>query len=292
MMRLHLQLILLFSIWIHLTAFSQERVITGKVVSKEDGQPVPGVNVVVQGTTRGTTTNVDGSFNLPLEPSDNTLIFSFIGYKTQSVTIGTLTNLDIVLESEATSLQEVVVVGYGVQKKTDITGATANVKGEELSRQPVLTAAQAMQGKVAGLQIISSGQPGSSPQIRMRGASTALAGTTALYVVDGVLTDDITNINTADIVDINILKDASAAAIYGSRGANGVIIITTRSGANGKIKVTYTNNIGFRQAANLVDMANAAEYSNYRQAATGLPVPAPLDNANTNWYKTILRNAM
>src|SRR6185369_2190964 len=183
------------------------------------------------------------------------------------------------------------VVGYGVQKKTDITGATANVKGEELSRQPVLTAAQAMQGKIAGVQIISSGQPGSSPQIRMRGVSTALSGTTALYVVDGVLTDDISNINTADIVDINILKDASAAAIYGSRGANGVVIITTRTGS-GKIKITYNNNIGFRQAANLVAMANTAEYSNYRQAATGQIVPPPLDNANTDWYKTILRNAM
>jgi len=184
----------------------------------------------------------------------------------------------------------VVVVGYGEQKKSDITGATANVKGEELAKQPVLTATQAMQGKVAGVQIIASGQPGSSPQIRVRGVGTALSGTTSLYVVDGVLTDDISNINTADIVEMNVLKDASAAAIYGSRGANGVVIITTRKGAVGALKVTYNNNIGIRQAANLVKMANNAEYANYIQAAVGSPPPA--SNYSTDWYGTILRTAL
>lgn len=272
------------------TGVGQSRTVTGKVTSKEDSQGLPGVNVLVQGTARGTSTDADGNFTLSLEASDNALVFSFIGYKTQIVPIGTQTNFTITLESEAAQLQEVVVVGYGVQKKSDVTGAVANVKGDELSKQPVLTATQAMQGKVAGVQIISSGQPGSSPQIRLRGVSTALSATTALFVVDGVLTDDISNINSADIVDMNILKDASAAAIYGSRGANGVIIITTRSG-NGKLKVSYNNNVGFRQAANLVAMANAAEYSNYRQAATGQPVQV-IDNANTNWYNTILRNAL
>ncbi len=271
---------------------AQDRVVTGKVTAKEDGQGLPGVNVLVQGTARGVTTDAEGNYKISLEAGDKALSFSFIGYKSQLVEVGNQSNVSVVLESEATNLQEVVVVGYGVQKKSDITGATANIKGEELSKQPVLTATQALQGKVAGVQIITSGQPGASPQIRLRGVSTALSGTTALFVVDGVLTDDISNVNTADIVDMNILKDASAAAIYGSRGANGVIIITTRSGASGKLKVTYNNNVGFRQAANLVAMADAAEYSNYRQAATGLPVPTPLDNANTNWYKTILRNAM
>jgi TonB-linked SusC/RagA family outer membrane protein len=271
--------------------FAQEKTITGKVTAKEDAQGIPGVNVVLQGTALGTTTDADGKFELRYNDPINgkTLSFSFIGYKTQVIQIGDQTNIDVVLESEATSLQEVVVVGYGVQKKSDITGATANVKGEELYKQPVLTATQAMQGKVAGIQIISSGQPGSSPQIRVRGVSTALAGTTALYVVDGVLTDDISNINTADIVDMNVLKDASAAAIYGSRGANGVIIITTKKGASGKIKVSYNNNIGFRQAANLVPMANTAEYNNYVQASTGV-IP-PSSAYNTDWYKTILRNA-
>ncbi len=266
-----------------------QRTVQGTVTSKDDGQPIPGVNVVVQGTTTGTATDVDGKFSLSLPPGQNTLNFSFLGYVTQTITVGEQSVIDIALATDTQTLEEVVVVGYGVQKKSDITGSTATVGGAELIRQPVLTATQAMQGKVAGVQIISSGQPGSSPQIRIRGVGTTLSGTTSLYVVDGVLTDDISNINTADIVDMNILKDASSAAIYGSRGANGVIIITTKRGSNGKLKIDYNNNIGIRQAANLVQMANSREYSNYVQAATG---SAPATSSyDTDWYKTILRNA-
>jgi TonB-linked SusC/RagA family outer membrane protein len=269
-------------------AMAQSRTITGVVTGAEDGQPIPGVNVVVVGTSRGTVTNLDGGWTLELQSGENSISFSFIGYKTQTIEVGDRTKIDIVLASDTETLEEVVVVGYGVQKKSDITGATVNVKGEELVRQPVLTATQALQGKVAGLQVISSGSPGSSPQIRVRGVGTTLAGTTSLFVVDGVLTDDISNINTADIVDMNVLKDASAAAIYGSRGANGVIIITTKKGAEGKLKISYNNNIGFRQAANLVEMANSAEYSNYVQAATGNAPPT--SSYDTDWYGTILRN--
>ncbi|MBL0744271.1 SusC/RagA family TonB-linked outer membrane protein [Chryseolinea lacunae] len=268
---------------------AQNRTVTGKVTDAEDGSPLPGVSVLVQGTTRGMATDLNGAYSLELGPGEDVITFSFIGYKAQTITVGDQTTVNVVMETDATQLNEVVVVGYGEQKKSDITGATANVKGEELSKQPVLTATQAMQGKVAGVQIISSGQPGASPQIRVRGVGTALSGTTSLYVVDGVLTDDITNINTADIVDMTILKDASAAAIYGSRGANGVIIITTRKGSVGAMKITYNNNIGIRQAANLVQMANSAEYSNYVQAAVGTPPPA--SSYNTDWYKTILRTA-
>lgn len=267
---------------------AQNRVITGTVTDASDQSPIPGANVIVQGTSKGTATDGEGKYSLELAPGENAITISFIGYKTLTVSVGEQSTVDVALESDAQTLEEIVVVGYGEQKKTDITGATANVKGEELLKQPVLTATQAMQGKIAGVQVITSGQPGSSPQIRIRGVSTALSGTTALYVVDGVLTDDISNINTADIVDINILKDASAAAIYGSRGANGVIIITTRKGVSGALKVGYNNQIGFRQAANLVEMADAAEYANYSQAATG--AVAPGSPYNTDWYQTILRN--
>jgi TonB-linked SusC/RagA family outer membrane protein len=276
-------LILLF-----VEAFGQKTV-EGTITSKDDNQPLPGVNVVVQGTSLGTATDIEGKYSLSLAEGQNTLVYSFIGYRTQTIDVGDQTVIDVQLESDVQNLEEVVVVGYGIQKKSDITGATANIKGTELFRQPVLTATQAIQGKVAGVQIISSGQPGSSPQIRVRGVSTALGGTTSLYVVDGVLTDDISNINTADIVDINILKDASAAAIYGSRGANGVIIITTKKGKSGDLQISYNNNIGIRQAANLVEMANSTEYSNYVQAATGKAPPA--SEYNTDWYKTILRTA-
>jgi TonB-dependent starch-binding outer membrane protein SusC len=270
---------------------AQSKLIKGKITSIEDGKSVelPGVNVVVEGSAKGTTSDVEGNYTIDVTAADKLLSFSFIGYQTKSIKIAEQTIINVILETDTRQLEEVVVVGYGVQKKSDITGSTANVKGDELYKQPVLTATQALQGKVAGVQIISSGQPGSSPQIRVRGVSTALAGTAALYVVDGVLTDDISNINTADIVDMNVLKDASSAAIYGSRGANGVIIITTKKGVSGKLVVSYNNNIGIRQAANLVEMANSAEYSNYVQAATGNIPPAT--NYNTDWFKTILRNA-
>src|SRR5689334_13200104 len=186
------------------------QVITGKVISSEDNQPMPGVNVVVPGTTKGVATDAEGNYSIELAAGENSLSFTFIGFKTQTVEVGGRAVIDISLESDEVTLQEVVVVGYGIQKKSDITGSTASVKGEELTKQPVLTATQALQGKVAGVQIISSGQPGSSPQIRVRGVSTAFGGTTSLYVVDGVLTDDISNINTSDIISMNILKDASS----------------------------------------------------------------------------------
>ena len=270
-------------------ALAQSRTVNGLVTGADDGQPIPGVNIIVQGTNKGTTTDMNGKYSIELITGENALVFTFVGYKAQTIEVGQREVINVVLEIDATELEEVVVVGYGIQKKSDITGSTANVKGEELTKQPVLTATQAIQGKVAGVQIISSGQPGSSPQIRVRGVSTALAGTTSLYVVDGVLTDDISNINTADIVDMNILKDASSAAIYGSRGANGVIIITTKKGVEGAIKVTYNNNIGIRQAANLVEMANSDEYRNYVQAATATAPPA--SSFDTDWYNTILRTA-
>jgi len=269
---------------------AQTRTISGNVKASDDGLGIPGVNVLIRGTQKGVATDIEGAFKLELLAGEDVLIFSFIGYKSQTVSVGQRITLEITLEPDATELDEIVVVGYGVQKKSDITGSTANVSGGELLKQPVLTATQALQGKVAGVQIISSGQPGSSPQIRVRGVSTALGGTTSLYVVDGVLTDDISNINTADIIEMNILKDASSAAIYGSRGANGVIIITTKKGISGKLQINYNNNIGFRQAANLVEMANSAEYSNYVQAATG---EAPPSTAyDTDWYGTILRTAL
>jgi TonB-linked SusC/RagA family outer membrane protein len=269
--------------------FAQGRTVTGTVTSGDDKAPIPGVNVVVQGTSKGTVTDIDGKYSIELAPAENVLVFSFVGFTSQTISVDQQTTINVELAADSKVLDEVVVVGYGIQKKSDITGATANVSGEQLFKQPVLTATQAMQGKVAGVQIISSGQPGSSPQIRIRGVSTALSGTTALYVVDGVLTDDISNINTADIVEMSILKDASAAAIYGSRGANGVVLITTKKGAAGALKISYNNNIGMRQAANLVQMANSSEYANYVQAATGQAPPA--SNYSTDWYKTILRNA-
>ena len=261
--------------------------VTGKVTDNK-GESILGASVKIKNTTTGIATDIEGKFSLNV-PNDAILIVTSVGYDDQEVNINGRSEVTIVMKTNTKELQEVVVVGYGTQRKVDITGATASVKGEELVKQPVLTATQAIQGKVAGVQIINSGQPGSSPIIRIRGTSTALAGTATLFVVDGVLTDDITNINTADIVNLDVLKDASSTAIYGSRGANGVIIITTKRGVIGDLKVNYTMNAGMRSAANLVKMANADEYANYVSAASGNIIAAGA--ISTDWYGQILRNS-
>lgn len=266
----------------------QMTVITGTVLDAQSKETIIGASVEVKGTNRGTITDIDGMFELEVNNGE-VLVFSYIGYKSTEVQVSGQKTVNVELAQESVLLNQVVVVGYGSQRKVDITGSTASVKGEELLKQPVMTATQALQGKVAGVQIISSGRPGSSPDVRIRGTGTALAGTTALFVVDGVLTDDISNINTADIVTMDVLKDASSTAIYGARGANGVVIITTRKGASGVTRLNYNNFIGVRNAARLVEMANAEEYANYASAATGQTVLP--GEYNTDWYGEILRNA-
>ena len=263
--------------------------LTGKVSDEKTKEGIPGVSIAIKGTSQGATTDMNGQFSLTVS-SNATLVISSVGYETKEVAYTGQATLNISLSEAANELAQVVVVGYGTQRKVDITGATSSIKGEDLAKQPVMTPTQAIQGKVAGVQIISSGRPGSSPNIRIRGTGTALAGTATLFVVDGVLTDDISNINTADITNVDILKDASSTAIYGSRGANGVVIITTKKGVSGKLSVNYNNQIGARQAANLVKMANATEYANYLSAASGRPIQA--GTTSTDWYGQILRTAM
>lgn len=278
----------LFLLFVGFVTLAQNK-LTGKVSDEKTKEGIPGVSIAIKGTNQGATTDMDGQFSLAVAPSA-TLVISSVGYETKEVAYTGQATLNISLSEAANELAQVVVVGYGTQRKVDITGATSSIKGEDLAKQPVMTPTQAIQGKVAGVQIISSGRPGSSPNIRIRGTGTALAGTATLFVVDGVLTDDISNINTADITNVDILKDASSTAIYGSRGANGVVIITTKKGASGKLSVNYNNQIGARQAANLVKMANANENANYLSAASGRPIQA--GNVSTDWYGQILRTAM
>lgn len=262
-------------------------VVNGKVTG-ENGLPLTGVSVVVKGTSKGVTTDELGRYTIQA-PSGATLVFSYVGYASREMPVNGQTTLDVsLLPSKGDELHEVVVVGYGTQRKVDVTGSVAHVSGDELAKQPVLTATQALQGKIAGVQVTSSGAPGSSPQVIIRGTGSILAGANPLYIVDGIWTDDITNINTVDILSVDVLKDASACSIYGVRGANGVILITTRQGS-GKMKITYSANIGVQQAAHVVPMANATQYLNYEQAALG-PQLFPT-GYSTNWYKQILRNA-
>jgi len=260
--------------------------ITGKITG-ENGEPLSGVSVRLKGTSRGTMSNNSGEFELTV-PEKGTLVISYIGYQEQELSVNSQSVFNIKLTQSTKALDQVVVVGYGTQRKIDVTGSVAHVKGDELVKQPVLTATQALQGKVAGVQIISSGQPGSSPQVIIRGTGSILAGANPLYIVDGIWTDDITNINIADIASVDILKDASACSIYGVRGANGVVLITTRQGS-GKMRVSYSANVGLQQAAYVVPMANAKQYVAYEEAYSGLPVAST--GYSTNWYNNVLRNA-
>lgn len=261
--------------------------VKGTVRDKE-GNPLPGVTIQVKGTSIGTVSQPDGTYTLNAPDANVTLVFSFIGYDPQEIPLQGKTELDVVMSAGTSQLEQVVVVGYGTQRKRDLTGSIGSVKGEEITKQPVNTATQGIQGKVAGVQIISSGAPGSQPLVRVRGTGSMLAGAEPLYVVDGVLTNDIRNINTADIVTMDILKDASSAAIYGVRAANGVVIITTKRGRAGKMEVSYNMTAGFREVANLVKMANADQYKDYlADAAPNVAIPPY--NVSTDWYDAVLR---
>lgn len=273
---------------ISVTAFGQKLNISGDVKDAKTGDPVIGAAILIKNTGEGVVTDFDGKFEITVN-KDATLEISYLGYASQEIKVTDQRPLTITLRTEDVLLDQVVVVGYGAQRKVDVTGSTVSVKGDDLAKQPVMTATQALQGKVAGVQVISSGKPGSSPNIRIRGTGTAIAGTAALFVVDGVLTDDISNINTSEIVNMDVLKDASSTAIYGARGANGVVIITTKKGQSGATKINYNNFLGIRNAANLVRMANAEEYANYASAATGQTVEA--GDVSTDWYQEILRTA-
>ncbi|AMR31385.1 SusC/RagA family TonB-linked outer membrane protein [Mucilaginibacter sp. PAMC 26640] len=276
-------------------AYAQNIAVKGKVTDAKTGEALVGVSVGLKGTTNGAQTDVNGGFTLSA-PSAATLVISYIGYTTQEIAINGQTTIEVKLAGSSTELAQVVVIGYGTQRKRDVTGAVASVNGDQLAKQPVQTATQALQGKVAGVQIISSGQPNSAPIVRIRGTGSVLAGANPLYVVDGVLTDDIRNINNADIVSLDVLKDASAA-IYGVRGANGVIIVTTKKGKAGPAVVSYDANVGFRQVANQIKLADRQQYVDYLNVANPGRITAddksPLTiPGTTDWADAISRQAL
>src|SRR4030095_11778069 len=235
-------------------------------ITDENGAPLSGASIRVKGSSQGVSANANGEFTITV-PDDAVLIFSYVGYEERQVSVSGQSTINVALQPSAKVQDQVVVVGYGSQRKRDVTGAYSSVRGSELARQPVQTPTQALQGKVAGVQVISSGEPNSLPSVRLRGTGSVLAGVNPLYVVDGVLTDDIRNINNADILTFDVLKDASATAIYGVRGANGVIIITTKKGRPGKNVFTYDGNIGIKEATDLVDMAGEQQYAGYLNEA-------------------------
>ena len=250
--------------------------LTGQVIG-QDGEPLIGVNVVVKGTTIGSMTDMDGHYVLENVPSNAIVEFSYIGYLQQSINVGNKSSLDITLAEDTQKLDEVVVVGYGSFKKSDLTGAISQIKGEEISALPLRSASDALQGKVAGVTITAnSGSPGSLGDVRIRGVGTlSQYGNNPLYVVDGMPQSDIGWLNPRDIENIEVLKDASAQAIYGSRAANGVVLVTTKRGASGdsyRSNIEFDMNIGFQEASKEYDLLDAEgfmEYKNRAYAAAG-----------------------
>ena len=269
--------------------------VTGRITD-ESGNPLQGISINVKGSTKGTTTNSNGNYSLTV-PDNAVLVISSVGYELIEETVAGRTEINVVLKTQATSIEQVVVVGYGTQRKKDLTGSVASVSGAELAKQPVLTATQAVQGKIAGVQVTSSGDPNALPVIRIRGTGTMLGGANPLYVVDGVINDDIRNINTSDILSFDVLKDASATAIYGMRAANGVILITTKKGRPGRMIVNYDATVGIKEATRLVNMAGANQYSGYVNEASvfygsgdSIVRQATLNaGGNTDWYDAVLK---
>ena len=255
----HRFLFIMIGLFISLGAFAQQITVKGHV--KDDtGEPVIGASVLESKTVNGTITDIDGNFVLTV-PSNSVLTISFIGYATQEVTVNGKTSLTVVLKEDAKVLDEVVVVGYGTMKKSDLTGAVSSAGTKDIKDSPVANIGQAMQGKVSGVQIIDAGKPGDNVTIKIRGLGT-INNSDPLVVIDGIPTDlGLSALNMADIERVDVLKDASATAIYGSRGANGVVMITSKRGAEGAGKVSVTANWAFQNATNVPDMLNAAQYA-------------------------------
>ncbi|HEY9007932.1 MAG TPA: carboxypeptidase-like regulatory domain-containing protein, partial [Ohtaekwangia sp.] len=273
---------------------AQEQKITGTVTGS-DGQPIPGVTIVAKETALGTTTDANGAYSLSVPSSTTTLVFSFVGLKTKEVQINGQASIDVTLEDDATQLTEVVVVGYGTQERGDITGSISQVKGDAIRNLPITTYEQGLQGRTPGVQISSSsGELGSAVRIRVRGSSSVTASNQPLVVIDGFVvtatdqsnfadnntSNPLADLNPNDIESVEVLKDASSSAIYGSRASNGVILITTRRGSQGKTQFNVNYSTGFSKPTHLRKFLNrdqyvemfteAAKNSGYSTRASGL----------------------
>ncbi len=240
--------------------------VTGKVTGS-DGEILPGASIKIKGTNQGTTTGVDGSFKLNVPDGNAVLVISSTGYETKEVAVGNQTVINVVLQTDTKALEEVVVIGYGERKKSDVTGAVVSVSAKDLTQRPVANALQGMQGRAAGVDITSNERPGQVGNITIRGVRSLTASNSPLYVVDNIplTSGGIDNINPNDIETVDILKDASATAIYGSRGANGVVIITTKRGKNGKYTLSLNSNFTTETLQNSSPLMDAAQYIDYRR---------------------------
>lgn len=294
-------LLYLFTTCIGLMHIANAQTITGTVTGADDGEPLPGVNIKIKGTTQGTITDFDGKYTLDVSGEDAVLVFSFVGFITQEQTVGSNTTIDVVLAVDSKGIDEVVVVGYGTQKRSEVTGAITSVNTEELTSLPATTADEALQGRAAGVTVINNGSPGTAPTIRIRGLGTMNAND-PLVVIDGVISNGMGNLNPNDIESVQVLKDASTTAIYGSKGANGVIMITTKKGASGKVKVDFDAYWGQQWNNNRYDVLNVEQYLEYANSPD-VTAPPPIVSdpayyanrrnwAETNWQDNIFQKGM
>lgn len=279
--------------------------ITGRVID-EKGLPLPGASIRVKGTKAGTTTDIDGKYSITVPDNNAVLVFTTIGYTAQEIPVNGRKTIDVQLLNNAKDLNEVVVVGYGAQKKRDVTGAVTSTNLTNVTKTPVFGTAQLLQGQVSGVQVTqTNAQPGASFSVRIRGTNSITNSSEPLYVVDGYAGADISAINPNDIATMDVLKDASAAAIYGNRGANGVVIITTKTGKAGQNIVSADVYSGVQRVGKILDLMNASQFAVYLDSVTaynnvGSKTPKPLpftqDQINslgvgTNWQKELFRTA-
>jgi TonB-linked SusC/RagA family outer membrane protein len=308
-MKIKSKLLLISFLLFQAILFAQNNTTISGTVLDSQGQPLPGANVVLKGTTTGTQTDFDGNYSLDNVPGNGILVFSYIGYLTQELPINNRNSLDVTLQEDTQALDEVVVVGYGTQKKADLTGSIVTVNSEQIEKTPAANPVQSLQGRVAGVQIVSPGSPGASPTVRVRGLGTYSDATNLLYVVDGMFYSNIDFLNPNDIKSMNVLKDASSSAIYGVRAANGVIIIETKSGAkNRKPQIEYNGYTGVQRAQNVLKMANAEQFVtmavesgstadvqfvlNAMQRYGRSRINPNVPDVNTDWYDEIIRDGI
>ena len=273
-------------------ASAQEKTVTGTVTDAL-GDPLIGATVLVQGTSNGVITDIDGRYSIQATP-ENTLDFSYVGMVKQAVKVGSQSVINVQMKDDSQMLAETVVIGYGSAKKRDLTGSITNIKGDEIANKPVVNPVSALQGKIAGVQVINSGKAGSDPEIRVRGTNS-INGYKPLYIVDGLFNDNINFLNPEDIESMEILKDPSSLAIFGVRGANGVIIITTKKAKEGQTLVNINTSFGFKKVVDKVKLVNGSQFKELYNEQLANQKDDPFDytgwDANTDWQDEIFQTA-
>lgn len=306
---------LLFLVMGNLLSYSQDITVTGTVTSSVDNLPLPGANIILRNGSTGVVTDFDGQYGISV-PTGSVLVYSYQGFKTIEVAIRSQNIVDVALEEDVANLDEVVLIGYGSSTKKDLTGSISSIKSDDLGSVKVTTPDEFVQGRVPGLVMTqTSGQPGAASSVRIRGSSSILASNEPLYVIDGFPVDNNSNnlssgfadgpsmnalsiISPSDIESIDVLKDASATAIYGSRGANGVIIITTKRGNRGKVQINYDTYLGIQKVSNKIDLLDASQFAYYLNEANfnaGQPrtyTDPSSFGKGTDWQDELFRDAI